>query len=98
MNCKSKTPGKNSAKTPGKTPGKSKNKSKQQSAQTPSNPAKLQLPEAVYVTLDDYVRPHKPPSKAKSSYYRFIEKSQDELDEEVEYDMDEEVCYHISFR
>ena len=86
---------KNSVKISGKTPGKmpGKNNSKLQTVPVSSNASNLKLPEAVYVILDDYVRPHKP-SKTNGSYYRFIEKTQDELDEEVEYDMDEEVRFH----
>ena len=48
------------------------------------------LPEAQFKVIEDYVRPAHIKSRA-NSYYRYIEKSTDELDEEVEYDMDEEV-------
>lgn len=48
----------------------------------------LKLPEAQFRELDDYDLGPAPPMPA--SYYRFIEKSAEELDEEVEYDMDEE--------
>jgi hypothetical protein len=48
------------------------------------------LPEASYKVLMDYVKC--PPAPARpASYYQFMEKSTDELDEEIEYDMDEEV-------
>ncbi|TRY68864.1 hypothetical protein TCAL_05070 [Tigriopus californicus] len=48
----------------------------------------LKLPEAQFREVDDYELGPAPPMPA--SYYRFIEKSAEELDEEVEYDMDEE--------
>lgn len=49
----------------------------------------LKLPEANFRVIDDLERPDIPVRSA--AYYRFIEKSAEELDEEVEYDMDEEV-------
>lgn len=48
----------------------------------------LKLPEAHFVEIDDYEIDDAPP--LPSSYYRFIEKTAEEQDEEVEYDMDEE--------
>uniref|UniRef100_A0A3Q0R0I7 Bromodomain and PHD finger containing 1 n=1 Tax=Amphilophus citrinellus TaxID=61819 RepID=A0A3Q0R0I7_AMPCI len=51
-----------------------------------SGPA-VKLPEAVFRELDQD-RPDAPPRP--SSYYRYIDKSVEELDEEVEYDIDEE--------
>ena len=50
----------------------------------------LKLPEASFKVLDDFVKPPQCPTRP-NSYYRFIEKTTEELDEEVEYDMDEEV-------
>jgi len=48
------------------------------------------LPEAQYKVIEDYVRPAKIKDRS-NAYYRYIEKSVEELDDEVEYDMDEEV-------
>ena len=57
------------------------------SSHSHGNSAKL--PEAQYKVMDDYVKPSKIKPRA-DAYYRYIEKSVEELDEEVEYDMDEE--------
>lgn len=56
----------------------------------------VKLPEAQYKVIEDYVRPAKAISQT-DAYYRYIEKTVDELDEEVEYDMDEEVLLIVSW-
>uniref|UniRef100_A0A3Q4HWK8 Bromodomain and PHD finger containing, 1 n=1 Tax=Neolamprologus brichardi TaxID=32507 RepID=A0A3Q4HWK8_NEOBR len=83
-------PSSNGGKSTPKT-GKHKSKAKKKdglshhhSAQ--SGPA-VKLPEAVFRELDQD-RPDAPPRPL--SYYRYIDKSVEELDEEVEYDIDEE--------
>uniref|UniRef100_A0A3Q2NNP9 Bromodomain and PHD finger containing 1 n=1 Tax=Fundulus heteroclitus TaxID=8078 RepID=A0A3Q2NNP9_FUNHE len=68
---------------------KSKDKKKDGSSHhhNPQSGLAVKLPEAVFRELDQE-RPDAPPRTL--SYYRYIEKSVEELDEEVEYDMDEE--------
>ncbi|KAG0429569.1 hypothetical protein HPB47_023526, partial [Ixodes persulcatus] len=53
-------------------------------------PSTVKLPEASFRLVADY-NPADAPQRP-ASYYRFIERSAEELDEAVEYDMDEEDC------
>ena len=57
-----------------------------------SVPTKLSLPSAEFKILNDYIRPPKISVTAQTSeYYKFTERTAEELDAVVEYDMDEEV-------
>ncbi|XP_067685196.1 peregrin-like isoform X3 [Haliotis asinina] len=69
--------------------GKSSDNNKKKENGTVISNNTVKLPEAQVKVLDDYIKPSGPPQRT-SSYYRYMEKSSDELDEEVEYDMDEE--------
>ncbi|CAH1783682.1 unnamed protein product [Owenia fusiformis] len=71
-------------------PPKSPQKAKHVDGQKPRlDKPTAKLPEPSFKVLDDYARPPVTPTRP-SAYYRYIEKSAEELDEEVEYDMDEE--------
>jgi len=56
----------------------------------PNHSNSVKLPEAQFKVVEEYIKPSNMQPRP-NSYYRYIEKSTDELDEEVEYDMDEEV-------
>ncbi|XP_054902340.1 peregrin isoform X2 [Poeciliopsis prolifica] len=83
-------PSSNGGKATPKT-GKHKSKDKKKDGSShhhnPQSGLAVKLPEAVFRELDQ----ERPDAPARTlSYYRYIEKSVEELDEEVEYDMDEE--------
>ncbi|KAL1502054.1 hypothetical protein ABEB36_007257 [Hypothenemus hampei] len=64
-----------------------KHENEKPASDAPTGP-KIELPEAVYKELEDYNICDAPPRP--KAYIRFIEKSTEELDGEVEYDVDEE--------
>jgi len=49
------------------------------------------LPEATFRIMTDYIQPKDLPERP-SNYYRYVPRTAEEMDEEVEYDMDEMVC------
>lgn len=75
---------------PAPKPTKNNDAKGRKEASAPSQEKSTKLPEAQYKVVDDYIKPVNPPSRP-NSYFRYIEKSVEELDEDVEYDMDEEV-------
>ena len=56
----------------------------------PPNLTQKKLPEPSVKELEEWVKPKKVTGR-NSTYYKYVEKSVEELDEEIEYDMDEEV-------
>ena len=89
MDKKENVPGKGN-KNKSKT-GKSNKKINSKSSETLQSTENLaKLPEPSFRIVEDYKAPDAP--VRQSSYYRYIDKSQDELDEDIEYDMDEEDC------
>lgn len=57
-------------------------------ARKEEKPSPPKLPEASFIILESWSQPDAP--ERPNSYYRFIEKSPDEMEEEIEYDMDED--------
>jgi len=57
---------------------------------SPSN----KLPEASFRVMTDYVQPKEFPSRP-ANYYHYVPRTAEEMDEEVEYDMDEMVCTNL---
>uniref|UniRef100_A0A672YHH5 Bromodomain and PHD finger containing, 1 n=1 Tax=Sphaeramia orbicularis TaxID=375764 RepID=A0A672YHH5_9TELE len=80
-------PSANGGKATPKSKYKGKEKKKTEHHHSAQSGPAVKLPEAVFRELDQE-RPDAPPRP--SSYYRYIDKSVEELDEEVEYDIDEE--------
>jgi len=57
-----------------------------------SAPTKLSLPSAEFKVIEDYVRPPKiAATSQRPEYYKFSERTAEELNAVIEYDMDEEV-------
>ncbi|KAL8617955.1 hypothetical protein ACOMHN_052906 [Nucella lapillus] len=79
--------GEKSMPKPAKLPNHGKTRKENASA-GPNHTSKL-LPQAHVKVLEEYIKP-KSASDQTPSYYLYTEKSVEELDDEVEYDMDEE--------
>ncbi|XP_067934772.1 peregrin-like [Watersipora subatra] len=75
--------------TPKSTPVTKKKSQKDCQSSTKKPPSPYKLPEAHFKVLDDYVKPSKTHTK-QSGFFRYIEKTAEELDDEVEYDMDDQ--------
>jgi len=54
------------------------------------------VPEVTFKIMDDYVQPPKLASRPLS-YYRYVEKTPEELYDQIEYDMDEEVNNQVLY-
>lgn len=78
-----------------KTKSKNKNKNKSKN-KSDSESKRFKLPEAEFELVDSSIRIPDAPSRP-SAYFRFIEKCVEELDEMVEYDMDEEDYAWLDF-
>lgn len=87
---KSSKSGKSGKKSHGNKSNKSSATSSKCGDKVQEEPVVAKLPEPSFRVIEGYDLPDAPERPA--SYFRFIEKSPEELDESIEYDMDEEDC------